>query len=212
MLGRLGKEDFAVLEPHIRQRIFPRGDVLAEEGQIASFVRVVKMGTIFAYRRGLDGRSRPIGVVSRGNALGIFGVFGSPNQASGVPLTSVRICEIPVVALRNMGACDSKLLVHLGQSTVESYGALATWSEAMRLPGVINQLAYVVVLLAGANRTSVVELPTHSAMAELLGTTRETVARALATLESEGGIRRLERKRCEVYRGNLLARVSRSAR
>jgi DNA-binding GntR family transcriptional regulator len=77
---------------------------------------------------------------------------------------------------------------------------------------VVNQLAYVVVLLADANRTPVVELPTHSALAELLGTTRETIARALGTLQSEGGIRRLERKHCEVYRRKLLDRVSRNTR
>ena len=212
VLGRLGNDEPALVESHIRQRIFRRGDVLADEGKIATFVRIVKMGTVFGYRRGLDGRSRPIGVVSRGNGFGIFGVFDNPTQATGVALTAGRICEIPVVALRNRRACDSKMLVHLGQSAVQTCGAMATWSEAMRLPGVINQLAYVVVLLADANKTPVVELPPHSALAQLLGTTRETVARALGTLEIEGGIRRWERKRCEVYRRNLLARVSRSTR
>jgi CRP-like cAMP-binding protein len=212
VLGRLRNDEPALLEPHIRQRTFHPGDVLADEGKVATFVRIVKLGTVFGYRRGLDGRSRPIGVVSRGNGFGVFGVFDNPTQATGVALTTARVCEIPVVALRERRACDSKMLVSLGRSAVETCGAMATWSEAMRLPGVVNQLAYVVVLLADANKTSVVELPTHSALAQLLGTTRETVARALATLETEGGIRRWERKRCEVHRRNLLARVARSTR
>lgn len=208
MLGELGEAALALLQPQIRQRIFHRGDALAAEGEIAHCVRILKLGTAFAYRRGLDGRSRPIGVLSRGNAFGIFGVFENPSQASGVALTTVRICEIPVVVLREMGACGSQLFVELTRAVVANFAAIAAWSEALRLPGVVNQLAYVVMLLADASKSSVVELPNQSALADLLGTRRESIARALRRLDDEGGIRRLDRKRCEVHSGQLLARLS----
>ncbi|MGO4396144.1 Crp/Fnr family transcriptional regulator [Variovorax sp. M-6] len=208
LLGRLGDAERALLEPQIRQRIFRRGDALVEEGTIAGFVRVLKLGTAFAYRRGLDGRSRPIGVISRGDAFGIFGMFDNPNPASGVALTTVRVCEIPVVALRDMSACGSPLLVQVIRAVTGNFAAMAAWSEAMRLSGVTNQLAYVVVLMADASKSSVVEIPTQSALAELLGTRRESIARALRTLDVEGSISRLERKRCEVYRSRLLARLA----
>lgn len=208
MLGQLGEAERALLEPKIRQRIFHRGDALVEEGRIARFVRILKLGTVFVYRRGLDGGSRPIGVINRGSAFGIFGMFENPNQASGVALTTVRVCEIPVVALRDMSACGSKLLVQVVRAVTGNFAAMAVWSEAMRLSGVTNQLAYVVVLLADATKSSVVELPSQAALAEMLGTRRETIARALRTLDDEGGIRRLERKRCEVYRRRLLARLA----
>jgi CRP/FNR family cyclic AMP-dependent transcriptional regulator len=212
VFGRLDDAERAFLEPQIRQRVFHRGDALVEEGKVASFVRIVKLGTAFAYRHGLDGRSRPIGVIGRGNAFGIFGVFDSPSQASVVALTTVRICEIPVVGLRNTSTCGSKLLVQMTRAVVETFAAITAWSEAMRLSGVINQLAYILVLLADANKASLVALPSHSALAELLGTRRESVARALGTLESEGGIHRHERKRCEVFRSKLLARLSQGTR
>jgi CRP-like cAMP-binding protein len=208
VLGQLGQAAQALLQPQIRARVFHRGDVLIEEGEIAPFVRILKLGTAFAYRRGLDGRSRPIGVLSRGNAFGIFGVFQNPSQASGVALTTVRICEIPVATLRDMSTCGSQVLVQLIRAAVANFAAIAAWSEAMRLPGVVNQLAYVAMLLADASRSSMVELPSHAALAGLLGTRRESIARALRRLEDEGGIRRLERKRCEVVRSRLLARLS----
>ena len=211
-LGRLGTQERALFESQIRERIFHRDDVLVEENKISSFVRIVKVGTVFAYRRGLDGRSRPIGAVSRGRALGALGIFDGPNPASCVALTTVRVCELPVVGLRNMSACGSNLLAQVTLSIAENFAALTAWSAAMRLPGVINQLAYILMLQANANKASIVELPSHSALAELLGTRRETVARALRALEIEGGIRRHERKRCEVLRSPLLARLSRSTR
>jgi CRP/FNR family cyclic AMP-dependent transcriptional regulator len=211
-LGRLETQERALVESKIGERIFHRDDVLVEENKVAGFVRIVKTGTVFAYRRGLDGRSRPIGVVSRGRALGTFSIFNRPNPASCVALTTIRVCELPVVALRDISACGSNLLAHITLSVVDNFAALTAWSEAMRLPGVINQLAYILVLLADANRASIVELPSHSALAELLGTRRETVARALGALEMAGGIRRHERKRCEVLRSPLLARLSPATR
>jgi len=211
VLGRLGEAERALLEPHIRPRIFHRGDALVVEGEIASLVRILKLGTAFAYRRGLDGRSRPIGVINRGNAFGIFGMFESPNQASGIALTTIRICEIRVAALRDMSACRSQLLVQAVRAVTQNFAAMAAWSEAMRLPGLVNQLAYVVLLLADASKSSVVVLPSQSALADLLGTRRETIARALRALDCEGGIRRLERKRCEVYPSKLLMRLKQAS-
>lgn len=208
-LSRLRDDDPARLGAQLRERVFHRGDVLLEEGTLADSVRVVKLGLVFAYRKGLDGRSRPIGVVHRGGAIGIFGTFEMPTQASCVALTSVRVCELPVAALRDMATCGSGLLEEIGRAVTGIFATLTAWSEAMRLPGTINQLAYVLVLMAEANRSPVVQLPSHAALADLLGTRRETIARALRVLHGEGGIRRHERKRCEVRRAELLARLSR---
>ena len=208
VLGQLGEGDRTILRPHLRQRIFHRGDVLVEEGKNATVVRILKLGTVLAHHRGLDGHSRPIGVMSRGNAFGIFAMFDRPNQVSGIALTTVRVCEIPVAALRELSACGSQLLVQVIHAVVGNFASMAAWSEAMRIQGVVNQLAYVVILLADASRSEIVELPNQSVLADLLGTRRESVARALRTLDGEGGIHRIERKRCEVHRGKLLVRLT----
>lgn len=90
---------------------------------------------------------------------------------------------------------------------VRSHSLCASWSEVMRVRGVVNQLVYAVLLLSEAQGNTAVELPTHTALAELLGTTRETIVRALTKLESEGAIRRLERKKCQLFVEPLLARL-----
>lgn len=210
-LNRLRGDAATRLGVQLRERVFHRGDTLLEEGTRADAVRVVKLGLVFAYRKGLDGRSRPIGVVHRGSAIGLFGTFEMPTQASCVALTTAHVCELPVAALRESATCGTALLDEIGRAVAGVFATLTTWSEAMRLPGTINQLAYVLVLLAEANRSPIVQLPSHSALADLLGTRRETIARALRVLQHEGGIRRHERKRCEVHRIELLARLSRGA-
>lgn len=208
-LGRLEGPQRALVAPLLRERTFHRGDILLEEGRTSGLVRVIKLGTVFAHRRGLDGRSRPIGVLGRGHAFGLFGMFETPDQASCIAHTRVRVCELPLLALRDTSLCGSQLMVQVVRAVVENFAALAAWSEATRLPGVVNQLAYVALLLADAAQSAVVELPSHAALAELLGTRRESIARALRALEDEGGICRLDRKRCEVRREHLLARLAR---
>lgn len=211
VLRHLGN-DLPLIESDIRRSATRTGDVLAREGEVGSTVSILKIGTVFAYRRGLDGRARPIGIAPRGAAFGLFGVFGKPNQATAMAASAGRVCQIGVKALKHAAGRVPAFLDKLSEAAVENCGSVAAWSEAMRLPGLVNQLAYTIVLMSDSARSPVVELPTHAALAELLGSTRETVARGLALLESEGGIRRMERKQCEVYRKNLLARVSANAR
>lgn len=211
-LNRLGSQDRMYIAPRIRERVAHRGDVLQDEGETAIFVRVVKTGLAFCYRRGLDNRSRPVGIVRRGGALGIFAMLGMPNLVRCVALTDLRVCEISVAGLARASAgLGSQLTEEVTRAVVGNFTSAMTWSEAMRLLGVVNQLAYVIVLLAEENKASVVELPSQAALAELLGTRRETIARALRTLEGEGGLRLHERRRCEVFRDKLLARLSADA-
>jgi CRP-like cAMP-binding protein len=195
----------------VRERIFLAGETLFEEGQISNTLRVIKLGTVFAQRRGLDGHSRPIGVLRRGSAFGLFGAFDRPSQVTGVALTRVRVCELPIEPLSELGRCSGQALMHLMNAIVDNFAALAAWSEAMRVPGMINQLACVALLLADASHSELIELPSQDALARLLGIRRESIARGLNALELEGGIRRLDRRRCEVHRCALLARLARES-
>ncbi len=207
LLGRVPLDELPALQGFVNKRTAQPGEVISTEGTVATVATVVKVGNVFGYRRGLDGRDRPIGMAGRGAVFGLFGYYGEPSQATGVAASASRICEIPMPTLRTVVSRHPAMLKELVQASIQVCGAIAVWSEAMRVPGITNQLAYAVVLLADAQRNAVIELPTHSALAKLLATTRETIARAFATLEAEGSLQRLERKKCEVRREALLARV-----
>jgi CRP-like cAMP-binding protein len=208
--ARMHPHDLATVQPTMRKRRLRRGDELATEGEVASTVRVIKVGSAFGYRRGMDGRTRPVGMAARGAALGLFGVFGQHTQVSVMAASETRVCEIPVSALAGVAARDDAFHRYIAGAAVQGCGQLAAWSEAMRLRGVTNQLAYTLLLLADAQRAQVVELPTHSALGELLGTSRETVARSLGVLEEDRAISRKPRKQCEIVREKLLARLERA--
>lgn len=207
LLGDLPPDELLAMQPHVERRGFAPGELLTPEGQRASHVSIVKVGNVFGYRRGIDGKNRPIGIAGRGSAFGLFGYFGQPNQVSTLGVSFGRVCLIANSVLRRAAAGNAAFANELVATAVLVCGNIAAWSEAMRLRGLVNQLAYSVVLLSDAQRSAVIELPTHTALGELLGATRESIARALGVLERESGIRRLERKKCEVYRKALLSRI-----
>ena len=55
-------------------------------------------------------------------------------------------------------------------------------------------------LYAREQRSQAIRLPSHVALAALLSTTRETIARSLRQLEAAGHILRHDRWHCEVVR------------
>lgn len=207
LVSRLGPGELPAVESSIVRWRATRGDELASEGEMASCVRVIGAGSAFAYRVGVDGRSRPIGMAGRGAAFGVFGVFGQHTPVSFAAATDSRICDIPVRVLVGVAEAHPGFARYLASSAVDMCGVIAAWSAAMRVRGSTNQLAYALVLLADAQESECIELPSHVALAELLGARRETVARGLGLLEAQGCIERASGKLCTIRRERLLQRL-----
>lgn len=210
LLAQAGALELRGLRASIRERRFDKGDVLTTEGERADMVYVVKLGSVFCYRQGLEGSLRPVGIAGRGSTFGLFGYLRQPNPVTGIATTAGRACGVPVSLLSVHARQQPALADQVHAALARNFSTLAAWSEGMRLQGVANQLAYTVLLLSQAQRSHVVELPAQTALAQLVGSTRETVARGLATLERSGGIRRLERRLCEVEPDALLAQLRRA--
>ena len=207
VLADLDPQRLRGLKPHIRQRSFRKGDVLVQEGVLSPAIHIVKVGSVFGQRRGLDGASRPVGLWSRGGVFSLCSFFGQPSQLSVLAATEGRACAVDVQALSAEASINPALHGRITATMVRCYGRMAAWSEAMRLPGVANQLAYTLLLLAEVQGSTVVEMPHQKALAALLGTTRESIARAMATLERTGAVFRREPRVCEVVRERILGQL-----
>lgn len=173
ILSRLAPAKLQEIEPAIARRRLDRGQVLVREGEVARSASVVKIGTVFGRRRSLDGEDRTVSIAGRGTAFGLMGFFEQPTQVSGVAAVPSRICDIPHERLRDIAAREPSFAVHMTRTTTASIGLIADWSVGVRVRGVPNQLACTLLLMARSQKTSVLELPTHAALTELLDATRE---------------------------------------
>lgn len=203
LLGRQEKALRAAWEPHIRERRVQRGEVLQRQGAEQTFVQIVKVGTVLLQRSAGDGVDRPIGLAGCGQTLGTPGLLEQPADLSCVAVLPGRVCEIDVATLARSELLTGTALLDLAREQLRAYALLADWARILRVRGATGQLAGALLLLADAQRSTRVRLPSHAVLAALLATTRETVARSITQLTRLNGLVRHDRWHCEIVRDTL---------
>ncbi len=203
LLGRQEKALRAAWEPHIRERRVQRGEVLQRQGAEQAFVQIVKVGTVLLQRSAGDGVHRPIGLAGCGQTLGTPGLLEQPADLSCVAVLPGRVCEIDVATLARSELLAGNALLDLAREQLRAYALLADWARILRVRGATGQLAGALLLLADAQRSTRVRLPSHAVLASLLATTRETVARSITQLTRLNGLVRHDRWHCEIVRDTL---------
>ena len=203
----LGRQDGAVREawaPFITERRFRKGEVLQCQGDGHATLQLVKVGTLMQHRRGEDGVDRPVGMAGCGQALGVPALLALPAELSSVAVMPGRVCEVDAGTVARRGLLTAEFLTELAREQMQAHTRLADWARIMHVRGVTGQLAGALLQLADIQRSTLVRLPSHTVLASLLATTRETIARALAALALQQGIVRHDRWHCAIQRAALV--------
>lgn len=193
LFGLLPRAHLERLDPQIREHDFRKGDMLQTEGAQPPVVRSIKVGTVMLARVGPDGQSRAVAMVGRSHLLDVCSLIGASAMVSAQALSAGRVCELPVAALRSTLEKEPVLLEGLHHQMGRSFASLADWGHVMRMRGLPRQLVAALRLLAREQGTPTVLLPSQVALAALLSTTRESVARTLKQLEEDGHLLRRDR-------------------
>ncbi len=203
LLGRQDEAVRAAWEPHVRERRFRKGEVLQRQGHVPATTQVLKVGTVLLQRRAADGVDRPVGMAGCGQAMGTSALLQRPADLSCVAVAPGRVCEIDVARLQRNGLLGNDFFRELAIDQWKGQALLADWARILHIRGSAGQLAGALLLIADLQRSSLVRLPSHSVLAALLFTTRETVARGVALLTREGGLVRHDRWHGEIVRNRL---------
>lgn len=186
----------------VRERRFGVGEVLREQGAEWGVVQVIKVGNVLASRRGPDGVSRPVALWGRGHIMGRLDPSTEPNALSCQAVSVGRVCEVRIEDIGTAMTQDFRDFMARGYS--RAFALLADWAQVTRVRGVVGQVAAALVQLGRIQASTLVQLPGHLALAALLGTSRESVARALSQLERVGAVRRQGRSHCQLDNDRLL--------
>ena len=182
-----------------------KGELLLRQGELPPTFKIVKTGTVVLLCRGEDRVDRPIGLFGAGQPLGTTGLVQQPAAVSCRAVTAGRICEVDIALATQQGLLDDAFLRGLAQSYAQTNASLAEWARIARIRGVAGQLAATLLQLARIQRSTLVRLPSHAMLADLLSTTRETIARGLRHLALCQGVVRSDRWHCEIQRETLLS-------
>ncbi|GAB3192332.1 Crp/Fnr family transcriptional regulator [Hydrogenophaga aquatica] len=189
------------------ERAFQKGDVLQVQGEVESVFRVVKVGSFLLKRRGPDRCVRPVALLGSGYMLGLFALASGGNNVTCVATSGGRWCELGVDTLTQAYLGHAEFRSRIAEVYGRTFARVADWSHVTRIRGIVGQVAGALLLLMQTQRSEVVQLPGQAELAELLGTRRETVARVLGQLESQGALVRRDRRHCELREPALLALV-----
>jgi CRP-like cAMP-binding protein len=193
LVGQLPRPQQERLDPLIREHAFRKGETLMTEAAPPDELRTVKLGSVMLTRIGADGCARPVALVGRGHLLGLCGVLGGVTQVGAQAASAGRACALPTDALQYVMKTDPVLQAHLHQHLVQGYASLADWSQVVRVRGLPRQLMAALMLMAREQGSRTVQLPSQVALAAVLSTTRESVARALRQLHDGGYLDRIDR-------------------
>jgi len=200
LIGCLPDTSRELLASCIDESAFGKGDALQIEGVVAQRISIIKVGAVMATRQGEDGQAHPVALLGRGKTLGHYAVYGHQEQIGAQALTTGRVCSVDVPDFYRLGVVDRQFHTCIQTHLVDSHGQLADWSRVMRIKGLQQKLLATLLLYAREQRSQTIRLPSHVALAALLSTTRETIARSLRQLEAAGRILRHDRWHCEVVR------------
>lgn len=197
-MGCVGEVAAQALASAVHERPFRKSELLQVEGAVADRIAIVKVGSVKATRRGTGSNERPVALFGRGQLIGAYGLLGQRNQVSAKALSAGRLCEIGIADLYRRGVIDRTFLACIYATISKSFGHLADWAHVMRVRGIQQQLLGALQLIGKDQGTQLIRLPSHVALAELLSTTRESVARHLRQLEQQGLLIRRDRWHCQL--------------
>jgi CRP/FNR family transcriptional regulator, cyclic AMP receptor protein len=174
-------------------RSFPRDTRVFHEGDAGDACYIVRSGTCRVTREHSDGRAITLATLGPGAIFGELAMFdGERRSASVEAAQNTELLALPASDMRSLirehSEMAEKLVVALTRRLREANERISRQSfqtVPSRVAGVLNQLL-TEDALAGLVREGVTIRLRQSDLAQLAGTSRESVSRFLATLERAG--------------------------
>jgi len=177
-------------------RSFPKGVRVFHEGDHSDACYIVRSGDLRVTREHSDGRAIALATLGPGDIFGELAMLdGEARSASVEALSDSELLALPAgdvrALLRGSAEITVKLVIALTRRLRESNERIARQSfqtVPSRVAGVLSQL--IAEEAAGLDRRDGVTVRmTQADLAQLAGTSRESVSRFLAVLERAGVVR-----------------------
>jgi CRP/FNR family cyclic AMP-dependent transcriptional regulator len=173
-------------------RSYPKGVRVFHEGDMSDACYIVREGDLRVTREHSDGRAIALATLGRGDIFGELAMLdGGSRSASVETLSDAELLALPAGDVRRViaahGDIAAKLIVALTRRLRETNERVARQSfqtVPSRVAGVLNQL--IAEEAIPPEREGVTIRMTQADLAQLAGTSRESVSRFLATLERAG--------------------------
>lgn len=164
----------------------------AQDERTQSFA-VIKVGLVKGMRRGPDGTERSIVLMGKGRLVGFTQIFDQPATLSLVPIAPTRICEVDSDAIKSIAMLHLPFQNAIYKTISDFIGHIGDWSYLLRQESHLTKMCVALHLIAAEEGSPSFRIPSHTELAGVLGTRRETVARHIALLIEKGYFSKVDR-------------------
>jgi CRP-like cAMP-binding protein len=173
-------------------RTYPKGVRVFHEGDHSDACYIVRSGDLRVTREHSDGRAIALATLGPGDIFGELAMLdGGTRSASVETLSDADLLALPASDVRRViaahGDIAAKVIVAITRRLRETNERVARQSfqtVPSRVAGVLNQL--IAEEAIPEERRGITVRMTQADLAQLAGTSRESVSRFLATLERAG--------------------------
>jgi CRP-like cAMP-binding protein len=185
-----------------RTRRYRAGETIMRPESPVESIQIVLEGSVRLFHQVPDGREITIALLGPGRLVGVSVLLGPEAVEEGLraeAVTDATVCLMPGEDVRRLMERHPEVMLRLTRLLVarlldveRRFERLVGGDARGRLGAVLAELAARagVPLPEPAGAIRVERPPTHLELAREIGTSRETVTRALAALEADGLVRR----------------------
>lgn len=198
------RESDAVLDL-MHQKAIPRGTTVFHQNDSGGGLYLILSGSVKIWRTGRDGRDVTVAVLGEGNFFGEMSLIdGQPRSASASATQSTRLLVLDREHFERSVLAHPRIVAKLLRELSKRLRAADQTIENLALGSVRDRLIHLLGHLGRrqplrGGEGAIERAPTHQDLAEMVGSSRETVTRMLAAMEQEGLIA-VERKRITLTR------------
>lgn len=177
----------------IRERTISIGEMVEIQGGHTHTLSAVKVGLLKGLRRCPEDEGKAIMLMGKGRLVGFTQPFGQSALLSLVAITPTRICEVNAQAVREIAMRYPPFQQALYENIADFLGCMADWSRLLREDSYLKKICAALHLIGVEEGSPAFRIPSHTELANVLGTRRETIARHIAILIEKGMLRKTDR-------------------
>jgi CRP/FNR family cyclic AMP-dependent transcriptional regulator len=200
LFASLSKDELEREAIQFTLRTYPRGAIVATEGDSLQLFNIVLSGSVQFFWRDEAGRQVKLGIDGPGGHYADVTLGGEPVLMSVIALEDLRVASIPIHEMKNLLRRHPEVAIVLLMDVVARLRRLVSRTKSFTMEDVYGRV--VQLLLAGAvheNGRLTTERLTHAEIGQRIGATREMVGRVLRDL-ARGGYIQAGRDRVTILR------------
>ncbi|MDH3212120.1 MAG: Crp/Fnr family transcriptional regulator [Myxococcales bacterium] len=190
LFAAVGSDDLEAVASLLIERRFPKNKTIVEEGTPGDYMYVVREGRVKVTKLSGDGREKILEMLGAGSFFGELSLLdGAPRSASVKALTETRILALSRNDFLALLQRSPDLAMAVIQELTARLRQMDDQASALSFQRVKERTQGLLLRLAregpeGGRRAT--PALTHQQIADMIGTSRETVTRVVKGLKQDG--------------------------